>query len=142
MNRQLDGIAKLVAEHVMEEPEPKYHHTTEQWAEWVKHDFAIMSEGGNWEYRPGLGFVPDEWRSLPFPTDIAAAWRVVEKMITGTAYECYISHQTSGWVCFFTSPGDPEGLAHEPTVTRAISIAACRARGVSKDVIQEVLDAD
>ena len=73
----------------------------------VKHS----SEGAWVEWAP--------WR------DMNDAMEVVHKLIAGEPWECYISHQTFGWECFFLRPDradEPRGQADE--LPEAILLAA------------------
>lgn len=58
-----------------------------------------------------------------YSTNIAAAWQVVERIITGTAWECHLTHQFDGWDCLFTAPDklDAHGVGN------AAPLAICRA---------------
>ena len=59
-----------------------------------------------------------------YSTDIAAAWQVVEWMITGKPWECYLTHQTDGWDCDFSHPGAMGVMAQTaPTAPEAICLA-------------------
>ena len=59
-----------------------------------------------------------------YSTDIAAAWQAVEKTITGTTWECYLTHQFDGWSCLFAAP-DRRLDAHG--VGASAPLAICRA---------------
>ena len=64
---------------------------------------------------------------LDFPahysTNIAAAWQVVEKVMTGTVWECYITQQFDGWSCLFAAPDKSDAYG----VGESASLAICRA---------------
>ena len=62
--------------------------------------------------------------------DMNDAMEVVHKLIAGEPWECYISHQTFGWECFFLRPDradEPRGQADE--LPEAILLAALAAKG-------------
>jgi len=67
---------------------------------------------------------------LGFPADystyIAAAWQVVEKVITGTVWECYLTHQFDGWSCLFAAPNKPDVYGVGETAPLAICRAALK----------------
>ena len=79
-------------------------------------------------YKTNMDFVPY------YSTDIAAAWEVVDKMIIRTPYECYLEHQTHGWMCTFRHPGVIGGYAHEKTAPEAICRAALKAIGIHETI--------
>jgi len=58
-----------------------------------------------------------------FSSDIAATWQVVEWMITGKIWECYIEHQTDGWECSFCEPANKGGYGKAPTAPEAICLS-------------------
>jgi len=61
---------------------------------------------------------------VPFySTDIATAWGLVDHMIKGTAWECYLTHQFDGWDCAFERPDEPPAEAHGDTAAEAICLA-------------------
>jgi len=66
-----------------------------------------------------------------FSTDIAAAEQVINRVITGTPYECYITHQLDGWDCWFTHPGVDTKQAHGDTISLAVCLAALEYGDVS-----------
>lgn len=75
--------------------------------------------------------VPNDYCNVPFySTDIAAAWQIIEKLVTGTTYECYLTHQFNGWSCLFDAPDKPEGYAEGLPAPLAISLAALKASEV------------
>ena len=58
-----------------------------------------------------------------YSEDIVVAWGLVETMIKGTAWECYLTHQFDGWDCAFERPDEPPTEAHGDTAPEAICLA-------------------
>lgn len=68
-----------------------------------------------------------------YSTNIAVAWQAVEKTITGTTWECYLTHQFDGWSCLFAAPDKLDAHGVGASAPLAICRAALRAVGVSND---------
>lgn len=124
MTRKLDA---LVAEKAMEESAPicvPFDPLA------FLHD--VKSEDGNWYLTSdyGTGDVP-YWHPLHFSTDIAAAWRVVDKMFEQPCQRIYLE--------FRRYLRDLGGLGRSHFMPKRISLAALCAIGVPEEVIQEAL---
>lgn len=64
-------------------------------------------------------------------TDIKAAFQVVEKIITGTVWECYLTHQFDGWDCLFAAPDKADAYGVGESAPLAICLAALKLCGLS-----------
>jgi len=83
----------------------------------------------DWGDAPELFSGNGAWRPS---TDWTAAGIVVEKMITRTSWECYLTHQFDGWDCLFSAPDKLDAHGTGQSLPLAICLAALKAKGSQK----------
>lgn len=125
MERGMNELDALIAEKVFGQPKPIYSHP---------HPHIDPIKDGVWVCCPDY-YKGDacEWEPLPFSSDIAAAWKVVERIASGYP-DFSIWHSMGldeeypeGWYVTFGMDGAGWTNVGPDTAPRAICLAALKA---------------